>query len=193
MKRSTHIRLTLMAVALPAALTGCEAEPPTGQVLNFREDCDYQKEVDPAQCRAAYDTALREHERVAPRFENNADCAADFGACTPVADQNGTRSWIPPMSGFLLGYAVSNALNSANAGGGYRTIGGSSPLYRNYHSGRYIKPNGDVASRGTGQVTGRAGNAAVPARAVTISRSGFGSSSAARSSFGGGRSGGFGG
>ena len=190
MKRSTNLRLTLMAAAIPVALAGCEPAPPTGQVLGSVSDCDYQTDVDPQQCRAEYDKAKAEHERVAPRFDSNAACNDQFGNCTPVTNERGQTSWMPPMTGFLLGYMAGD-LMKPRGGGGYYRVGGSSPLYRDYRSGDYLKPSGDVASDRPGKVTGKAGNTTPPARAITVSRSGFGSSSAARSSFGGGR--GFGG
>ncbi|QSX78126.1 DUF1190 domain-containing protein [Agrilutibacter solisilvae] len=199
MKRSSNLRLTLMAVAIPAALAGCESAP-TGQVLADAHDCDLQTEVAPLECRAEYDRARLEHERIAPRFESSSQCNEQFGQCTEITNELGQPNWIPPMTGFLLGYVASDLVNSRRedcrrnpdqsdcrtGGGGYYRIGGSSPLYRDYRSGDYLKPNGDVASDRLGKVTGKAGNTAPPARAITISRSGFGSSSAARSSFGGG-------
>lgn len=211
MKRSINLRLTLMAAAIPAALAGCEPAPPTGQVLQSVQDCDWQPDVSPQECRAAFDKAKAEHEKLAPRFESSSDCNDQFGSCTAVTNERGQMNWIPPMTGFLLGYMASDLINSSSRGynrpdcrnypnqqgcagnsGGYR-VSGSTPLYRDYRSGDFMKPNGDVASNRIGQVSGNAGNTAAPTRAITVSRSGFGSASAARSSFGGGRSGGFGG
>jgi uncharacterized protein YgiB involved in biofilm formation len=207
MKRSSNLRLTLMAAAIPAALAGCEPAPPTGQVLSTVAECDIVTDVSPAECRAAFDKALAEHEKVAPRFQSSTDCNEQFGACTPVTNERGETNWMPPMTGFLLGYMASNLINSSSRGynnncsrypdqagcsgysGGYR-VGGASPLYRD-RSGDYIKPNGDFAASRSGKVSGSYGDTTVPARAITVSRSGFGSSSAARGSFGGGH--GFGG
>lgn len=212
MKRSNNVRLTIMAAAIPVALAGCDPGPPTGEVLASVSDCDTVTDVSPEECRAQYQKALTEHERVAPRFESSRDCSDQFGSCTAVTNpQTGGTSYIPPMTGFLLGYVLSDALNSgrrnysrsndcsrypdqqgcrSNAGG-YRTISGSTPLYRDYRSGEYVKPNGDYAASKAGKVSGSHGDVTPPSRAITVSRSGFGSSSAARSSFGGGR--GFGG
>jgi uncharacterized protein YgiB involved in biofilm formation len=203
MKRSSHLRLTLMAAAMPVALAGCDQGPPTGEVLSSVDDCSRVSDVSPQECKAAYDAALAQHQNVAPRFESYTDCNDQFGSCTEVTNDRGQTNWIPPMTGFLLGYAVSSALNSnsgyagrdcarypdqpgcAGNSGGYRIIG-SSPLYRDYRSGDYLKPNGDFASSRTGKVTGGYGRTSAPARAITVSRAGFGSSSSARSSFGGG-------
>ncbi|AEQ95580.1 DUF1190 domain-containing protein [Xanthomonas oryzae pv. oryzicola] len=190
MKRSRNLKLTLMA-ALPAAfVTGCGSEPETGVVLQSASDC-YQikkEQTDIQQCLKAYDEAVAKHQQAAPRFTTRYECDAQFGSCTAITTPQGQQSWIPPMGGFLLGYALGNM-----SGGGYR-YGGAIPLYRDYRSGGYYKPNGDLASDRIGTVRGRSGAIDMPTRAITVSRSGFGSSAAARSSFGsGGRSAGFGG
>ncbi|PPV05094.1 hypothetical protein XBLMG947_3717 [Xanthomonas bromi] len=190
MKRSRNLKLTLMA-ALPAVfVTACGSEPETGVVLQSASDC-YQikkEQTDIQQCLKAYDEAVAKHQQAAPRFTTRYECDAQFGSCTAVTNPQGQQSWIPPMGGFLLGYALGSM-----SGGGYR-YGGSIPLYRDYRSGGYYKPNGDLASSRIGTVRGRSGSIDMPTRAITVSRSGFGSSAAARSSFGsGGRSSGFGG
>jgi uncharacterized protein YgiB involved in biofilm formation len=178
MKRSRNLRLTLMAVAVPAGLAACDSGEPTGVVLNSIADCQTQQ-VDVAQCEAAYNTAVAEHRRVAPRFDDVVQCEQDFGRCETVQEE-GRTSYIPPMGGFLLGYALGGGFSNNS---GLRGISGASPLYRDYR-GRYINPSGDMVSRQTGTVTGRRGSIATPARAITVSRAGFGSSSAARSAFG---------
>lgn len=183
-KRSGPLKLVLMA-AVPIALAGCEGEP-TGQVLASADQCNTQTEVPVAQCVAAYETAKGEHARVAPRFNNSRDCDEQFGNCAMV-NENGQTSFIPPMTGFLIGYALGGMGNR----GGYG-VGGASPLYRDYRSGGYLKPNGDLAGKSIGNVSGSRGEIAMPARAMTVSRAGFGSSASARGGFGSGR-GGFGG
>ena len=202
MKRSTNLKLTLMAAAIPAALTGCDPGPATGAVLASASECASHQEVPREQCETAYAQALSQHEQVAPRFESSSDCNEQFGNCSAISDDRGGVNWIPPMGGFLLGYAMAGGFDAnrsrdcnRNPGqpacrNGY-VVTGWSPLYREYRSGDYYKPNGDLASSRAGTVRGSAGYTTAPTRAITVSRSGFGSSSAARSSFGGGR--GFGG
>ncbi|MET0808887.1 MAG: DUF1190 domain-containing protein [Pseudoxanthomonas sp.] len=177
MKRSRNLRLTLMAVALPAGLVACDAGEPTGVVLNSLADCSAQQ-VDVAQCETAYNQAVAEHQRVAPRFDDAVQCQQDFGKCEAVQEE-GRTSYVPPMGGFLLGYALAGGFGNS----GTRGIAGGAPLYRDYR-GQYLNPNGQAVSRQPGTVTGKRGSIATPARAITVSRAGFGSSSAARSSFG---------
>lgn len=175
MKRSTNLRLTLMAVVMPAALAGCEPPAPTGVVLNSIEDCSGQQ-VEVSQCEAAYNEARAKHASVAPRFDDRVQCSEEFGNCE-VVEEAGRTAYMPPMGGFLLGYALGGGFS-----GGNRGVAGGAPLYRDARGG-YLNAYGDTVSRQRGVVTGARGNIATPARAVTVSRSGFGSRSAARGSF----------
>jgi len=185
MKRSQNLKLVLMAAAVPMALVACKREP-TGTVLNSVDECATQSEVAVDQCKLAYERAVAEHQRLAPRFDSAYECDQQFQHCTPVVE-NGRTSYTPPMGGFLIGYLAGQAL----APGGFYGVGGVSPLYRDYRRGGYYKPSGDYVGDRVGSVTGRRGNTALPTRAVTVSRAGFGSSASARGGFGGGR--GFGG
>jgi len=181
MKRSTNLRLTLMAAALPAAMAGCES-PPTGIVLLSKQDCSASAELPVTECEAAYEIARKQHAAVAPRFEDPYQCMSQFGECTPVSEAGATR-WLPPMGGFLLGYTLANLGNERERQ--TYTYSGSLPLYRDYHTREFLKPSGEAIARSTGTVYGSSGKAAPPARAITVSRAGFGSTSSARSSFGG--------
>lgn len=188
-KRSRQLRLVLMAVSVPAVLTGCGDDEPSGKVLTSREDCAAQTEISPAECEKAYQQALVEHEKLAPRFESEKECNDQFGACQPApaaatASTSSGHSYMPSMSGFLIGYALSQAMQPR----GYYGIGGVSPLYRDYRSGGYLRPGGELVGKSSGTVYGKQGNTALPARAMTVSRAGFGSSAAARGGFGGSRS-----
>lgn len=182
MKRSQNLKLVLMAAAVPLALAGCKREP-TGQVLTSVEQCENQTDVPADQCRLAYEAAVAEHQKLAPRFESKVECDQEFSNCTAV-EENGRTHYNPPMGGFLMGYLIGNAIGGR---GGYG-ISGASPLYRDYRGG-YYKPGGDYVGDRVGTVTGKRGNTALPTRAMTVSRSGFGSSASARGGFGGGRGG----
>lgn len=172
MKRSSNLRLVLMTAAVPVALAGCESEP-TGAVVQSIEQCQATSQLSAAECRTAYDTALAKHASNAPRFPNQAACDTEFGDCEPVQEQ-GQTSYIPPMGGFLIGYAL------GNMGRGY---GGAAPLYRSRQGGDYYNTQGGYVGNRPGNVTGARGALPPPARAITVSRSGFGSSAAARSAF----------
>lgn len=184
MKRSRNLRLVLMAASVPVVLAGCESEP-TGQVLRSVEQCRTQDEVSIEQCEQAYLAARAEHERLAPRFESRVECDQQFENCVAI-EEDGRTVYHPPMGGFLMGYLVGSALSPR----GYYPVGAASPLYRDYRGG-YYKPGGGYVGDRIGSVSGSKGKVALPARAVTVSRSGFGSSASARGGFGSSR--GFGG
>lgn len=190
MKRSSNLRLVLMAAAVPTVLAGCESEP-SGTVLASVEQCRGQTEIPLEECEAAYRTALAEHERLAPRFESQAQCNEQFGGCVPTT-YNGQQSFIPPMAGFLIGYALGD-LDYDRKKRRYYGVGGVSPLYRDYRSRDFLKPGGQYVSDRYGTVRGKYGNTALPTRAITVSRAGFGSSASARGGFGSSRGRGFGG
>ncbi|MGY0557618.1 MULTISPECIES: DUF1190 domain-containing protein [unclassified Lysobacter] len=175
MKRSRNLKLVLMAASIPVALTACDSEP-TGTVVQSVEQCSASSTLSVEQCEQAYRSALAGHATAAPRFQSQADCNAEFQACTPVQEQ-GRTMYMPPMSGFLIGYLVGNALS------GPGQYGSAGPLYRN-RSGEYLNTRADRVARGAGPVTGRRGVVPAPTRAITVSRHGFGSSAAARSAFG---------
>lgn len=186
MKRSKSLKLTLMAVAIPVALAACDEAPVTGAMATSVQQCVAEKLATPEQCQNAYDNALKETQRVAPRFQDGAACNQQFGNCTTVTE-NGQTSWIPPMTGFLLGYAVGNMGANGRTADSARFVARSTPLYRDYNTAEYYTPKSRSVGANTGLVRGTRGTEVAPARAVTVSRSGFGSSASARSSFGGAR------
>lgn len=155
----------------------------TGAVVYSKSGCATVPAVSLAECEAAYDLASAEHMRLAPRFDSLTQCRDQFGECH--ADPSGIH-WIPPLAGVLVGYRQRDE-HDGSAGGGYASgyrYTGTLPLYRE-RGGDYLNPHGDYVSSGSGKVTGDAGRTTPPARAITVSRSGFGSTSSARSSFGG--------
>ncbi len=169
MKRSRTARLLLMGVA-PLALTACESDI-DATVFQSAQECASSGQLTQTQCQAAFAEATTEHERVAPRYQSYADCVADFGPerCGPARD--GSSAFIPFMGGMLLGNMLSGGRNVPQPlylprGGEYQTAGGTS-----------------VGTR-TGAVRVPESAAKPQARAITMSRSGFGSRAAARGSWG---------
>lgn len=103
MKRSKYVQLSL-AASVAMAISGCEpAEKtyPLQKKYNFQsvQQCaDEKLPVDV--CSDAYMTAMAEHRRIAPVYDNQADCDADF-----VADwcqQDSAGKFIPKLGGFEL-------------------------------------------------------------------------------------------
>lgn len=185
MKRSAHLRLTLMATAIPATLAGCSHGPATGAVVQSVGECRaLPTYISSEDCQAAYQQALAQSQLYGPRFTNGSQCNDQFGNCQADSPSGGVTYYRPRMGGFLVGYR-----HNGNVLAGYN--GHSAPLFRD-RSGTFFTSAGDVVSRHTGAVHGARGRVSPPTRAVTVSRRGFGSASAVRSSFGrSGRSGGF--
>ena len=178
MKRSTHIRLTLMTATLPLALASCSDSAPTGAIAQSIDECVQAKAGTYQECSAAYGQALAKHDATAPKFEDKGDCDAQFGNCTAHTDERGHSSWKPPMSGFLIGYLASSAMNGRSG------FAGGSPLYRDRNSGAFFKADGESAGTRSGFVSGEAGRAASVARGTTVARGGFGGTGSAHASFG---------
>lgn len=103
MKRSKYVQLSL-AASVALAISGCGPTEKTYKLqkkYNFQsvQQCvDEKLPVDI--CADAYMTAMTEHRRIAPVYDNQADCDADF-----VADwcqQDSAGKFIPKLGGFEL-------------------------------------------------------------------------------------------
>jgi len=103
MKRSTYVQLSL-AASVAMAISGCQPPEKTYELqkkYNFQsvQQCaDEKLPVDV--CSDAYMSAMAEHRRIAPVYDSQADCDADF-----VADwcqQDSAGKFIPKLGGFEL-------------------------------------------------------------------------------------------
>ncbi|POA28991.1 MULTISPECIES: DUF1190 domain-containing protein [unclassified Pseudomonas] len=119
MKRSKYVQLSL-AASVAVAISGCGPTEKTytvNQKFNFQsvQQCVDQK-LPVSVCSNAYMTALTEHRRIAPLYDSQADCDADF-----VADwcqQDSTGKFIPKLGGFELaanGEVTQTQLDAAKA------------------------------------------------------------------------------
>lgn len=168
MKRSTHLRLALMA-SLPAVLTACDNPAITGQPQALAPaDCSTAERLQGEACQAELERLVE----TSARYGSREDCEQGVGGECEEVDSGGQRAWIGPTTGFLTGYLLRDALD--RAGDRYerrRRAGGYAGGYRD----GYRTPPPVPAT-----------TAPPPDRAITQSRSGFGSSASARSSFRGG-------
>ncbi|WP_416421495.1 DUF1190 domain-containing protein [Pseudomonas sp. App30] len=119
MKRSKYVQLSL-AASVALAVAGCGAPEKTYQVkktFDFKSvaECTAQKfPVD--MCSDAYIAALNEHRRIAPVYDNKADCEADFVPDYCQVDSAG--KYMPQLGGFELdanGTVTQSQLDSAKA------------------------------------------------------------------------------
>ncbi|MDO7898868.1 DUF1190 domain-containing protein [Pseudomonas citrulli] len=103
MKRSKYVQLSL-AASVAMAISGCGPTEKTYQLqkkYNFQsvQQCvDEKLPVDV--CSDAFMNAMAEHRRIAPVYDNRADCDADFVADWCQLDSNG--KFIPKLGGFEL-------------------------------------------------------------------------------------------
>ncbi len=204
MKRTKHINLDIMrkgskkgflqrplAIGLAVAtLTACGNQEEV-QVVNSVEECASKTELNRAECEAAYQKAQAEAERTGPKYNSNAQCEEEFGPGQCRQSRSG-GIFMPMMAGFMVGQMLSG--NNRYGGSGYN------PVYR------YNRPNSSMHNRimtADGTVIGKPGQRSYrvnkssmkskPTATRTVSRGGFGSVASAKSSWGGGRSGGWGG
>jgi uncharacterized protein YgiB involved in biofilm formation len=161
MKRSRTLRLTVMAAA-PIALSACQPEivdPPAQMAqINYPslQACIDADDIGDNDCRDAFSQA----RGMAPRYMSEAECERVYGddACEDY-DRSG-MFFIPITRGYSVPYGYRTSRQSS-----YGSIG---PIYGDKAASRQVVTVDPP-----------------PARAVTASRSGFGSSSSARSGWGG--------
>lgn len=199
-KRTRHIDLSMMRkrfalkpLAIGVAsifLTAC-GDREEADVYTSVEDCKRDHPDIAAECDAAYQTALDEAARTAPRYNSEYDCEYEFGPnqCRYVNNNNGSF-FMPFMAGFMVSRLLSPQPYY------------SQPLYTSYSPyspfrSRWITADGYVFD---GDIRKRHYSVTPdvykpkPTVNRTMSRGGFGSSVRAKSSWGSSsRSGGWGG
>ncbi|WLG67551.1 DUF1190 domain-containing protein [Pseudomonas brassicacearum] len=103
MKRSKYVQLSL-AASVALAISGCGPTEKTYKLqkkYNFQsvQQCvDEKLPVDI--CSNAYMSALSEHRRIAPVYDSQADCDADF--VPDWCQQDSAGKFIPKLGGFEL-------------------------------------------------------------------------------------------
>jgi len=182
MKRSSSIELTLMS-AVPFLLAACDGPrgaAPAPLVYRSVADCIASGQIPEETCRSEYERAQALHQQQAPRFASLEDCEARYGydQCTRGHSADSSNMFLPLMAGYLIGHALGNrGYPYGYYYGGWR----GQPIYQD---------RGDRAAwrTGTGTAVAYGEGARGPAAmntAQTLSRGGFGMSSAARGSWGG--------
>jgi uncharacterized protein YgiB involved in biofilm formation len=185
MKRSRSIQLVLMGT-VPLLLSACDPpSPPQPQstaaptvAYQGLAQCISDGKVSADICEKAYADAVQAQYRDGPRFDSLDDCQAQYGYDQCHHVQTSSGGWfMPALAGFMIGRALGQH-DGYNYGYGY--VGGfGQPLYR---------ARGDRAQWRTAsgeRFGGTARGPFAPSIAQTLSRGGFGMSSAARASWGG--------
>ncbi|QEL21752.1 DUF1190 domain-containing protein [Bosea sp. F3-2] len=104
MKRSSQIGLAAAGVLLVAtvwSMTGDESEE--NLVYNSLSDCRASGQLSAQQCETAFADATAARLKDAPKFRNQNECEAQYGAngCSS-ASIGGAQYFIPALAGFML-------------------------------------------------------------------------------------------
>lgn len=176
-----------VAVAATLSVTGCSSGTEETDVFRSLEDCNASNPGQEETCQMAYDNSQKEAERTAPKYSSLRDCEDEFGY-DRCRRHSSSGVFMPMMAGFMIGRMLD---------GGYNR---HSPMFTSYsrHSpyyGNWVGADGrDYGSRYNSKVyTKKSTFEKKPTATKTMSRGGFGSRAAAKSSWSGSRSSGWGG
>ncbi|MDC4168015.1 hypothetical protein DA099_05720 [Photobacterium damselae] len=169
------------------ALTGCTDNDQPATIYQTLDDCISDNPDIVEQCKSAYQYALEEAERTAPKYKTDSDCMAEFGIDTCIKAPN--HDWfMPAMAGFMFARALNNTTTSHYY---------SQPMFRSHYPtsvfyDRWTTSDGRDYGKSTYSKTTvnikKDNMKAKPAATRTISRGGFGSTVSAKSSWGSSRS-----
>jgi uncharacterized protein YgiB involved in biofilm formation len=189
LKRSAGINLSRMrkgfmlkplSLGVAAVLLTACGDSEEAKIYKTIDECSSDNPEHVQECQAAYQQAMQEAERTAPKYSSQQDCEYDFGAqhCRNVQSSSG--SFFMP---FMAGYMLSNLMSPR----GYY----SQPMFSSYspyssYRNSWIGADGYVFGD-TRQRTVRVDKDVYkpkPTVNKTMSRGGFGSSVRAKSSWG---------
>ncbi|MFJ4248661.1 DUF1190 domain-containing protein [Pseudomonas sp. NPDC089741] len=98
MKRSKYVQLSL-AASVALAISGEAAAIDQPRSFQSVEQC-VDAEVAADVCSNAYVAALTEHRRIAPAYDDKAECDADFAA--DWCQKNSSGKFVPKLGGFKI-------------------------------------------------------------------------------------------
>lgn len=189
-KRSQRVALVLMAPVvfpmLAVTLTGCGGER-LADAVTFEDinECS-RNGFSVEQCVGVWEEARVQHRESAPRYINQAECEADFGAaaCEPAPERHQAGSFfVPMMAGFLAGRMMNQGLASgAAAAAGTRGAIAPQPLYKSRDDRQTFRTaNNTPITQRTGPIQVRP-SMVQPTPATLVRRGGFGQQAARMSS-----------
>lgn len=195
MKRSRSINLARMrkaplntakplALAITAAsLASCGGSTKESQVYSDVEHCSTENPGLEQQCEMAYLEALDVAADSGPKYRSEYDCEKDFGNhnCHAYQSTSNNNWFVPLMAGFMFAKLTDNH-NYYRGAPLYTSYSPYSPYYN-----RWTTVDGwDYGHRRYGSIrTSKKAFEPKPKVTKTISRGGFGSKVAAKSSWGG--------
>ena len=172
MKRSVAVSLVIMGAA---SLAACQEETVDSAVYYSVDECVSGKTYSPEKCETDYKAAEAMHEKVAPAYQTQADCEAEFGAsqCAQATEQHASGGF--PFLPLLAGYMIGKQMGAGNAAGV-----AAQPLYRQAGKNAFVNAGGHEVARSTGPVKLSSNSPAIRTPAATtrtMARGGFGSRS----------------
>jgi uncharacterized protein YgiB involved in biofilm formation len=194
-----NYRLAPVALAVSAVfmLSACEQNDETVSLYTNADECSKANPSNSEQCTIAYNNALKEAAKTAPKYATREDCIAEFGEkqCTQTPAQAGVGSsvntegqaqaqnssgsfWMPLMAGYMMGRLMGGS--AAPSQPLFSSQSASSPA-----NGKFVDSTGKSYGPATGGRTlsvPKTAMAPKPATTTTITRGGFGETVAKQSS-----------
>ncbi|XIX52997.1 DUF1190 family protein [Escherichia coli] len=189
-----HLTPVALAVATVFMLAGCEKSDETVSLYQNADDCSAANPGKSAECTTAYNNALKEAERTAPKYATREDCVAEFGegqcqqapAQAGMAPENQAQAqqssgsfWMPLMVRLHDGTSDGRRRGICTAAAVLLEKPGTSPAY-----GKYTDATGKnygAAQPGRTMTVPKTAMAPKPATTTTVTRGGFGESVAKQS------------
>ncbi|CAI1546554.1 DUF1190 family protein [Serratia fonticola] len=187
--RSYRVAPVALAISAVFMLAGCEQADETVSLYKNADDCSTSNPSMSEQCTTAYNNALKEAEKTAPKYATREDCVAEFGEaqCTQAPAQAGMAAesqssgsmWMPLMAGYMMGRMM--------GGGGYA----QQPLFSSKNAaspanGKFVdasgKSYGPATAGGRSMTVPKTAMTPKPAVTNTVTRGGFGESVAKQTS-----------
>lgn len=179
--QARHLTPVAFAVSAVFMLAGCEQNDETVSLYQNADDCAQANPDKSAQCTTAYNNALKEAERTAPKYASKEDCIAEFGEnqCQQAPAQAGTQAeaqhsgsfWMPLMAGYMMGRMM-------GGGAGFAQQPLFSPKTPNSPAnGQFVDASGRSygnATSGRTMTVPKTALAPKPATTSTVTRGGFG-------------------
>lgn len=186
-----HLTPVALAVTAVFMLAGCEQSDETVSLYQNADDCSAANPSKSAECTTAYNNALKEAERTAPKYASREDCVAEFGegqcqqapAQAGMAPENQAQAqssgsfWMPLMAGYMMGRMMGGGMGAQHPL--FSSKNPASPAY-----GKYTDAGGKsygAAQPGRTMTVPKTAMAPKPATTSTVTRGGFGDSVAKQS------------
>ncbi|WP_232471948.1 DUF1190 family protein [Vibrio gazogenes] len=164
------------------ALSGCGDSGKDAVIYKNVNDCINDNPSYTTECKAAYQNAVSESARTAPRYNSLNECIADFGVDMCRSDPNNHSWFMPAMAGFMFARMLDGPRSYYSQPMFYSDY----PYSPYYHQWRSASGNkyGSSSYRTNPVKIHRDQMKPKPTVTRTISRGGFGSTSSAKSSWG---------